>query len=92
MMTLLGQDPVRCKFIVDSKCLQQVKNVKSLYCEISYECEKNSRHTVAKFAQILGILNNNFKQTLVRKFSRIKMYNALDIPILLYGSEISLGP
>jgi hypothetical protein len=26
---------------------------------------------------------------LVQKFSRIKVYNALAIPILLYGSEIS---
>jgi hypothetical protein len=29
-----------------------------------------------------------FKPTLVKKFSRIKAYNALTFPILLYGSEI----
>ena len=43
---------------------------------------------LAKFAQILGILNNNFKPTLVQKFSRIRVYNALDLPTNLYGSEI----
>jgi hypothetical protein len=35
-MAFLGKDPVRCKIIVDNKCLQ-VKNFKYLGCEISYE-------------------------------------------------------
>jgi hypothetical protein len=32
-----------------------------------------------KVAQILGIINNTFKPTLVQKFSRGKLYNALAI-------------
>jgi len=36
----------------------------------------------------LGNLNNNFKPTVVQRFSGIKLYNALAVPILLYGSEI----
>jgi hypothetical protein len=43
---------------------------------------------VAKFVQMLGILKNNIKPTLVKKFSKIKIYNALAPPILLYGGEI----
>jgi len=43
---------------------------------------------VAKFAQILGILNNILKPPVVRKFSGIIVYNALTLPIPLYGSEI----
>jgi len=34
----------------------------------------------------LGILNN-FKPTWVHKYSRIKVYNALAVPILVYESE-----
>ena len=49
------------------KCLQQVKNLKYLSCDIPYENEKAIQHKVAKFAQILVILNNTFKQTLVQK-------------------------
>jgi len=30
MMAFLGQDPVSCKIIVDTKCFQQVKNFKYL--------------------------------------------------------------
>jgi hypothetical protein len=43
---------------------------------------------LAKFAQILGILTNILKSPVVRKFSEIKVYNTLALPILLYGSEI----
>jgi len=43
---------------------------------------------LAKFVQILGILNNTFKPTLAQKLSRIKIYKALALPILLCGREI----
>jgi hypothetical protein len=33
-------------------------------------------------------VNNYFKSTSVQKFSRIKVHNALALPIRLYGSEI----
>ena len=41
-----------------------------------------------KYLTKLTNSNNTFKPTLVQKFSRIKVYNALAIPILVYGSEI----
>ena len=34
-VAFLGQDPVRCKIVVDNECLKQVKNFKYLGCEIS---------------------------------------------------------
>jgi hypothetical protein len=74
---------------VDNKCLQQVKNFKYLGYEISYENEKDVPEKVAKFAQILRILNNTFKPNLFQKSSRIKVRNALVLPIRLHGSEIS---
>jgi hypothetical protein len=49
--------------------------------------KKDIQQKVAKFAQILGILNNTFKPTWVQS-SSIKVYSALALPILLYGSEI----
>jgi hypothetical protein len=73
---------------VDNKYVQWLKNFKYLGCEICYENEKDIQQKVAKFAQIVGIPNNTFKQSLVQKSSRVKVYNALALPILLYGSEI----
>ena len=34
------------------------------------------------------LLKNSFKPTLAQKFSRIKVYNALALPILLRESEV----
>ena len=61
MMAFLGQDPLRCKIMVDNKCLQQVKNFEYLSCEVSYENEKDIQQKVARFGPILGIVSNTFK-------------------------------
>jgi len=85
MISFLGQVLVRGKIVVDSQCLQ-VQIFKCLSCEISYETEKAIHQKLVKFAQIQGILN--IKLTLVQKLSRIWLYNAFALPILLHGSEI----
>ena len=85
-MTFLGQNPVRCTVVVDNVCLQQVMNFKYCGCKRSYENDKAIQQKLAKFAQLLRILN--IKLTSVQKFSRIKVCNALALHILLYGSEI----
>ena len=72
---------------MDNKCLQQVKNFKFLNCEISSENEGDIQQKLAKFAQKWGILSNTSKPALVQKISRIKVYNAPAVPILLYESE-----
>jgi hypothetical protein len=71
-MEFLGQDPVRCKIVAIHKCLQQGKNFKYLGCEISYENGKDIQQKLAKYAQILGILHNTFKQNWIQKF---QIYN-----------------
>jgi len=67
---------------VDNTYLETIKNFKYLSCEISYEYEQDI------LKKILGIPNHTFKPTLVQKFSRIKVYNALSLPILVCGIEI----
>jgi hypothetical protein len=73
--------------VVDKKCLQ-VKNFRHLICEISCEIEKEIFNKIRKFSEILGITNNTFKPNVFQKFSIIKVYNTLGLPILLHGSEI----
>jgi hypothetical protein len=62
--------------------------LKCLGCDISYEIEKDIQQKLSKFAQKLGITNSTFKPILIQKFSRIKVYNAMVLPTILYGSEI----
>jgi hypothetical protein len=64
------------------------KNFKYLGCEISYEDGQDIQQKLAKLAQITGIVNNTFKLILVQKFSRMKVYNVLALPLFLYGSKI----
>jgi hypothetical protein len=84
-MAILGRDPVRCKIAVGNKCLQKSKDFKYVGCEIFYENGKDMQQKLAQFAQILRIMYNTFKPTLVQKCSRIKV---LVIPILVYEGEI----
>ena len=42
-----------------------IKNFKYLGCEISYENGKDIQQKIAKFTQILRILNNTLKPTFV---------------------------
>jgi hypothetical protein len=50
--------------------------------------ETNIQQKLANFSQKLGTINNTLKPTLAHKFSRIKVYNTLALPKLLYGREI----
>jgi len=49
-------------------------------------CEKYIQQNLAKFSQILGILNNTFQLILAQKISKNKICNALAVPNLLYGN------
>jgi len=62
---------------------KQVKNFKYLACETSYENENRFSTPLAKFAQILGILNNTLHQLWSRKYIMHWLSH-----VLLYGSEI----
>ncbi|KAJ4438046.1 hypothetical protein ANN_13985 [Periplaneta americana] len=88
VMAFLGQDPVRSKIIHNNQCLEQVQNFNYLICEISYQNEKDENNKITNFTQILGIINKTLKAKLVQKSTRIKIYNTLALPSLLYGSEI----
>ena len=63
---------MRCKIVVDNKCLQQVNNFECVSCEISFENKKDQQKGT-KFSQILGILSNTYKSTLVQKSSKISI-------------------
>ena len=68
----------------------KVNNFRNLGCEIFYQNEKDIQQKLAKFAQILGILNINLQPTLVQKFSGIKVNNAPVLSILYM--EAKFGP
>ena len=54
---------------------------------ISYEKELDIDNKLHNYLKITGILNNVFRLQKALKKTRIKLYNTLALPVLLYGSE-----
>ena len=54
---------------------------------ISYEKELDIDNKLHNYLKITGILNNVFKPQKTLKKTRLKLYNTLAFPVLLYGSE-----
>jgi len=55
---------------------------------LSYEEEMDVDDKRNNFLKITGILNNVFRpQKKTLKKTRIKLYNTMALPVLLYGSE-----
>jgi hypothetical protein len=54
---------------------------------LSYEGEKDIDVKISKFLKITDLINAIFKPSEVQKQTRIQIYNTLNLPTLLYGSE-----
>src|SRR5215469_9821818 len=82
-----GRDPIRTKIVIDNKIIEQVKSFKYLGNMISYERELDIDNKLNSYLKVTGTLNNVFRPQKTLKKTRIKLYNTLTIPVLLYGSE-----
>jgi len=86
-MVFRGRDPVRTKIVIDNKIIEQVNSFNYLGNMISYEKELDIDNKLHNYLQITGTLNNVFRPQKTLKKTRIKLYNTLALPVLLYGSE-----
>jgi len=57
---------------------------------ISFEGELDIENKLNNFLKITDILNNVFRPQKTIKKRRIKLYNILALPVVLYGSETGL--
>ena len=86
-MAFKGRDPVRTKTVIDNKIIGEV-NLFNYLGNISYDKELDPDNKLHNYLKITGILNNVFRLQKSFKKKRIKSYNTLVLPVLLYGSEI----
>jgi hypothetical protein len=86
-MAFKGRDLVRTKIVIDNKTIEQVKSFNYLGNIIYYKRELDIDNKLNNFLKITGILNNVFRPQKDLKKTRIKLYNTLALPVLLYGSE-----
>ena len=54
---------------------------------VSYGKELDIDNKLHNYLKTTGILNNVFKPQKTLKKTRLKLYNTLALPVLLYGSE-----
>jgi len=54
---------------------------------ITYEKEWDIDNKLLNYLKITGILNDVFRPQKPLKKTRLKLYNTLALPVLLYGSE-----
>jgi len=86
-MAFKGRDPVRTKIVIENKIIEQVNMFNYLGNIISYEKELDIDNKLHNYLKITGILNNVFKPQKTLKKTRLKLYNTLALPVLLYRSE-----
>jgi len=67
-VVIAGQDTVRCKILVNNKCLQQVNNFQYVGCEISRDSGTHMQQKLVKFVQILVIRNGALKPTVEPRY------------------------
>jgi hypothetical protein len=61
---------------------------KKFGCKIPHEEEEAITSKISKSLQILGTVNNVLKQNLFQRQYRLRGYNFLAIPLLVYGCQI----
>jgi hypothetical protein len=83
LVAFKGQDPVRSKIIIDNRIIEQVNPFKYFETLITYEKEVDINNILNEYLKITGIINNVFRP----QQTRIKLFNVLALPAVLYGSE-----
>ena len=78
---------MRTKIVINNKIIEQVNLYNYSGNMISYEGELDIDNKLNNCLKITGILNNMFRPQKTFKKTRIKLYNTLAFPVLLYGSE-----
>jgi len=86
-MVFKGRDLVRSKIIINNNVIELINIFHDLGCFISYQNEKHITVKISTFLQIMRIINRTLKPSQVQIHTRLKIYNVLTLPTLLYGCK-----
>ena len=86
-MAFEGRDPVRSKMAINNNIVEQINTFSQLGCPILYQHEKIITVKVTIFIQIMGIIIKCLRPSQAQEHIRLKMYNTLALPTLLYICE-----
>jgi hypothetical protein len=86
-MAFKGRDRIRRKIVIHTRVIEKVNPFNCLGNLISYKNEMDIENKLNSYLRITDIINNAFRPKKTPKKTRIKLYNTLALPTLLYGSE-----
>jgi hypothetical protein len=81
------REPVGSKIVIDNKIIERVNSFNCLGNLISYEEKVDIGNKLSNCLKITCIINNMFRAQKTQKKRKIKLYNALALLSLLYGTE-----
>ena len=86
----VGKQVEECKVCVDGEEIEQVQNMKYLGAILSADgtCEEEIEHRVGAAARVIGAMRKEvLERRELKKATKMRVYNAMMIPTMLYGSE-----
>jgi hypothetical protein len=86
-MACKGRDTVRNKIVTNNNTIEKMNTFSYLGCSISYQYDKDITVKIAKFLQVMGIINRTLKPSQVQKHTRLQIYNTLVLPTILHRCE-----
>ena len=89
VMVLVGKEK-NAKVCVDEKKIEQLQNMKYLGTILSADgtCEEEIEHRVGAAARVIGAMRKEvLERRELKKATKMRVYNAMVIPTMLYGSE-----
>jgi hypothetical protein len=85
-MAFKERDPVRSKTVINTNIIEQINTFSYLDCSISYHNEKDIIVKFQNFSTKWEIIKRTLKPSPIQKHTRLKIYNTITLPTLLYGS------
>lgn len=87
-MAFQGREPVRSKIVINGKIIEQTAEFNYLGCKLANSGEVDVDNKLKNFQRTTGLINRVLRRNLVKKETRLRIYNTMAIPQLAYGCEI----
>jgi hypothetical protein len=84
---LLKEEGARSQILINNNIIEQINTFNYSGCSIAYQTEIYITIKLSEFLEITGIIDGTLKPSQVQNHTRMKIYDTLALPNLLYGCE-----
>jgi hypothetical protein len=87
VMAFKGRNPIQSKICLNNKIIEQVNMFKYLGYSLSYRGEIDIQAKITNFIKVTHIINSVLNLNPVERHTRLRVYNVLAKPTVVYGSD-----